>query len=65
MTDSLPATDALGVARELILRPGGLDDARLDQVFGEVLRHRVDFADCRPVKVRVAPPRLAMDRLSR
>jgi len=41
----LPATDALGVARELILRPGGLDDSRLDQVFGEVLRHRVDFAD--------------------
>jgi len=45
MSDFLPATDALGVARELILRPGGLDDARLDQVFGEVLRHRVDFAD--------------------
>jgi TldD protein len=45
MTDSLPATDALGIARELILRPGGLDDARLDQVFGQVLRHRVDFAD--------------------
>src|SRR5580658_1542449 len=45
MTDSLPATDALGIARELILRPGGLDDTRLDQVFGEVLRHRVDFAD--------------------
>jgi TldD protein len=45
MTDSLPATDALGIARDLILRPGGLDDARLDQVFGEVLRHRVDYAD--------------------
>ena len=45
MTDSLPATDALGIARDLILRPGGLDDTRLDQVFGEVLRHRVDFAD--------------------
>jgi TldD protein len=45
MTDSLPAIDALGIARDLILRPGGLDDARLDQVFGEVLRHRVDFAD--------------------
>jgi TldD protein len=45
MNDSLPATDALGIARDLILRPGGLDDARLDQVFGEVLRHRVDFAD--------------------
>src|ERR1700719_2345223 len=45
MTDALPATDALGMARDLILRPGGLDDARLEQVFGEVLRHRVDFAD--------------------
>ena len=33
------------MARELILRPGGLDDTRLEQVFGEVLRHRVDYAD--------------------
>jgi TldD protein len=38
-------TDSLSVARELILRPGGLDDSRLDRVFGEVLRHSVDFAD--------------------
>src|SRR5450631_4651222 len=45
MTDSLPASDALSIARDLILRPSGLDTARLDQVFGEVLRHRVDFAD--------------------
>ena len=45
MTASLPATDSLSIARELILSPGGLDDARLNQVFGEVLRHRVDFAD--------------------
>ena len=45
MSDSVPASDVLGIARELILRPGGLDDARLDQVFGEVLRHRVDYAD--------------------
>src|SRR6202142_1103353 len=45
MTDSLPATDAMSIARDLILRPGGLDEARLDQVFGEVLRHRVDYAD--------------------
>jgi TldD protein len=45
MSDSLPAKDSLSIARELILSPGGLDDARLNQVFGEVLRHRVDFAD--------------------
>jgi len=45
MTDSLPATDAMSIARDLILRPSGLDTARLDQVFGEVLRHSVDFAD--------------------
>ena len=39
------ATDPLSLARELILRPSGLDDRRLDQVFGEVLAHSVDFAD--------------------
>ena len=38
-------TDPLDLARELILRPGGLDDRRLDRVFGEVLTHSVDFAD--------------------
>ena len=37
--------DALGIARELILRPSGLDDSRLDRIFGEVLTHSVDFAD--------------------
>jgi TldD protein len=37
--------DPLEVARELILAPGGLDDRRLDRVFGEVLSHSVDFAD--------------------
>ncbi|MGH8265707.1 MAG: metallopeptidase TldD-related protein, partial [Steroidobacteraceae bacterium] len=43
---SEPASpDALSMARELILRPGGLDDRRLDRVFGEVLTHSVDFAD--------------------
>src|SRR4249919_472578 len=39
------ASDPLSLARELILRPGGLDDRRLDQVFGQVLAHSVDFAD--------------------
>src|ERR1700727_1976142 len=38
-------TDALTMARELILQPSGLDDGRLDRVFGEVLSHSVDFAD--------------------
>jgi TldD protein len=37
--------DALGIARNLILRPSGLDDTRLDRIFGEVLTHSVDFAD--------------------
>ena len=44
MTETV-ATDPLDLARELILRPGGLDDRRLDRVFGEVLTHSVDFAD--------------------
>jgi TldD protein len=39
------ASDSLSIARDLILRPSGLDDSRLDRVFGEVLRHSVDFAD--------------------
>ena len=42
MTDS--AQDPLTLAQELILRPGGLD-GRLEDVFGEVLTHTVDFAD--------------------
>src|SRR5215831_17926113 len=37
--------DPLNLARELILSPSGLDDRRLDRVFGEVLSHAVDFAD--------------------
>ncbi|MBS0578379.1 MAG: metalloprotease TldD [Proteobacteria bacterium] len=37
--------DPLNLARDLILRPSGLDDRRLDRVFGEVLAHSVDFAD--------------------
>jgi TldD protein len=41
---NLPA-DPLNIARELILRPSGLDDARIERVFGQVLTHAVDFAD--------------------
>jgi len=39
------STDPLSIARELILSPSGLDDSRLDRVFGEVMAHSVDFAD--------------------
>ncbi len=39
------AADPLRLARDLILAPSGLDDRRLDQVFGQVLSHAVDFAD--------------------
>ena len=35
----------LTIARDLILRPSGLDNSRLDKVFGEVLTHSVDYAD--------------------
>src|SRR5499425_2381668 len=44
MSETAPP-DPLGIARDLILRPSGLDDTRLDRVFGEVLKHSVDFAD--------------------
>ncbi len=37
--------DPLSIARELILRPSGLDDTRLDRLFGQVLAHSVDSAD--------------------
>ena len=42
---AVTATDPLNIARDLILRPSGLDDGRLDRVFGEVMAHSVDFAD--------------------
>jgi len=35
----------LDIAREAILRPSGLDDSRLDKIFGEVMTHAVDYAD--------------------
>src|SRR5579864_9210174 len=44
-TQVAPAADPLDIARDLILRPSGLDDQRLERVFGEVLAHSVDFAD--------------------
>lgn len=42
--NAVPA-DPLTIAREVILRPSGLDDARIERVFGQVLTHAVDFAD--------------------
>ncbi|HUN24678.1 MAG TPA: metalloprotease TldD [Steroidobacteraceae bacterium] len=43
--DTAQPIDPLTLARELILRPSGLDDTRLDRVVGQVLAHSVDFAD--------------------
>ena len=37
--------DPLTIARELILRPGGLDDARLDSALSQVMSSSVDSAD--------------------
>src|SRR5688500_9778808 len=45
MNAKTPATDPLDIARDLILRPSGLDDARIESVFGQVMTHAVDFAD--------------------
>jgi TldD protein len=38
-------TNPLDIARDVILRPSGLDDARIERVFGQVMTHAVDFAD--------------------
>src|SRR5579871_2828869 len=45
MNDLTGRTDALSIAREVILRPSGLDDSRLDRVVSGVLNHSVDYAD--------------------
>jgi len=37
--------EPLNIARELILRPGGLDDARLDAALSQVMSSSVDAAD--------------------
>ncbi len=42
---SLPAGEPLAIARELILRPGGLDDARLDGALSQVMSSSIDAAD--------------------
>lgn len=38
-------TDPLAIAREVILRPSGLDIGGVDRVLGEVMGHAVDSAD--------------------
>jgi TldD protein len=45
MTETPRTADALSIAREVILRPSGLDDSRLDRVVSSVLAHSVDSAD--------------------
>jgi TldD protein len=41
----MTTTETLAMARELILRPSGLDENDLQRVFGTILGHRIDFAD--------------------
>src|SRR5579883_2564334 len=45
MDHNVGSPDPLKMARELILRPSGLDETRLDRVMGQVLTHSVDAAD--------------------
>src|SRR5262245_41774677 len=43
---AIPHTaEPLAIARELILRPGGLDDARLDGALSQVMSSSIDAAD--------------------
>ena len=43
--NALVKDDPLNIARELILRPGGLDDTRLDAALSQVMSSSVDAAD--------------------
>ena len=45
MNSTLTTTDSLAMARELILRPAGLDESCIDAALGTVLGAAVDFAD--------------------
>ncbi|HSD36425.1 MAG TPA: metalloprotease TldD [Rhodocyclaceae bacterium] len=40
-----PPFKALNTARELLLLPGGLNEAVLSQVLGSIMSHQVDYAD--------------------
>ena len=39
------STDPMVIARDCILAPSGLDESRLEGVFGSLMAHSVDFAD--------------------
>ena len=43
--DPLNSAEPLAIARDLILRPSGLDDARLDHALAQVMSSSVDSAD--------------------
>ncbi|HTY49447.1 MAG TPA: metalloprotease TldD [Steroidobacteraceae bacterium] len=45
MTQTISPPDALAIARASILAPSGLDESRIERVFGHVLTHAVDYAD--------------------
>src|SRR6266404_3140589 len=40
-----PPLKALNTARELLLLPGGLNEAVLSKVLGSIMSHQVDYAD--------------------
>jgi TldD protein len=45
MNSTVPAADSLALARDLILRPAGLDEGRIDAALSTVLGAAVDAAD--------------------
>jgi TldD protein len=45
MATSARSTDPMVIARDSILAPSGLDETRLDTVFGHLMSHAVDYAD--------------------
>jgi TldD protein len=45
MTAIVQSAEPLAIARELILRPGGLDDSRLDVALSQVMSSSIDAAD--------------------
>lgn len=45
MKPSNPSSEALGIARSVLLEPWGLSEANLDQALSEIFEHKVDYAD--------------------
>jgi TldD protein len=43
--DDVKPVDSLAIARELILKPGGIDDTRLDSALSQVMSSSIDSAD--------------------